>query len=135
MIIELLAVIAILAILVVIAVPNIMKVYSASKKKLFVTDIQTVLKSTESYIITEQLKSTSQNITVDLSNDNSCGATELDKFDVTLNYYIEVNGGHVTAANFSNKEFSLTLSGSDIKIEDAKVNSVVKLETGFSICP
>lgn len=54
--VELLAVIAILVILVLIAIPSVVKLFNESKKKLFISQAQSIFKATETQYLTDLLK-------------------------------------------------------------------------------
>jgi len=76
--IELLAVIAILAILVVLAVPAILRIFNESKDSALVTQAQSIYKSAEEQIVTDQMKGESMPITYCHSVDSNGSTTNGD---------------------------------------------------------
>ncbi len=93
--IELLAVIAILALLVVFAVPNVLKLFTDSKKSAFVTQAQSVYKSAEEQIISRQLSNPTASIKRFYSDSG------IDKLKLTgtedVKYCIKVVGNKITS--------------------------------------
>lgn len=132
--VELLAVIAILAILIVLVVPNIIDMFKKSKQKIFVADAQTTYKSVESYILSEQLKDTYTVINTQFSNAECDDTVAINGFNTSINYYIILSEGKITKFYINNKDFIMTLTGSNIKLSDIKYESVVKYNTEDNIC-
>ncbi len=132
--VELLAVIAILAILVIITVPNVINMFTESKKKIFVADNQTLIKSAQTYIIQENLKNPTSSVNIKLSNKCTLGDStcqELKGFNATFDYCIRITGGKVTESKVRNSEFYVYISNTTTGInpEDSQVSSIVKSDT------
>ena len=134
--IELLAVIAILAILIVIAVPAVLELFQTSKKNAFVTQAQSLFKSAEQAVITEQINGNAIPtqfcyIYVDSSTQETGSAVVDLEGTKKLSYDIRLTNGEITAFAISNGDYSLTIDPtteitvSDIEAVDPARTAVV----------
>lgn len=101
--IELLAVIAILSILVVLSVPNVLELFSGSKKKTFITQAQSIFKAAEQEIITRQLKNPTLTIKRFYS-ENTVDRLELSKSN-KLKYCIKIESGKIKSIAIADGEY------------------------------
>lgn len=132
--VELLAVIAILGILIIIVLPNVLSSLKESKQKLFVTNYQTLFKSVEGYIMTEQLNNPNNTTTKEFTNycfENN----ELDGYATDSKYYISIYEGKIVTLNIINKDYAIIKIGEDIKVEDISTDDLVEYDEGINICP
>lgn len=132
--IELLAVIAILAILAIIVLPNVLSSLKSSKQKIFVTSYQTLYKSIEGYIISEQLSNPFTPVDKTFSDICSDGV-KLDGYETDNNYYVRIEDGKIKSMIINNKNYMIDISNDSIKIEDVKLEDIVEYNEGDSICP
>ena len=121
--VELLAVIAILAILLIIAVPNVLKFYRNSKERLFVTEIQSVLRNANIAYGRAVLN----------SNNKKCIDSSIFKLDLEgkeYEYYVEFNDNEkVINLMVSDGNYLLDIENNDkpINIEDIGISDSDKL--------
>lgn len=123
--IELLAVIAILAILIVIAVPAVLDLFQTSKQKAFVTQAQSLFKSAEQAVITEQINGKSIPtqfcyIYTAATDTYSSASAALDlEGTKKLSYNIKLTNGKVTEFAISNGDYSITIpTTTEINVSD-----------------
>lgn len=121
--VELLAVIAILAILVIIAMPNVMGMFKNAKKSSFVTETQTILKTSNTQYITDAMTGAAEKKYARVSNSAPSGMISLDMSGNTnIDYYIEYNQtGDVVVANFTNHTYTIKCTGAagaGVTVED-----------------
>jgi len=126
--VELLAVIAILAILVIIAMPNVMGMFKNAKKSSFLTETQTILKTSNTQYITDAMTGAAEKEYARVSNAAPSGMTILDMSGNTnIDYYIKYNQtGDVVVANFTNHTYTVECtgtSGAGVTVEDLSENS------------
>lgn len=108
--VELLAVIAILAILVVLVLPNVLEMYRGSRKKAFVSEVQSVYKTMEGDLITKTMRNAGNEYTGTYTNVSGChgyskGNSELAIMNSDIEYYIEIADGKVTTFIAQNDEY------------------------------
>ena len=113
--VELLAVIAILAVIVIIAVPNIVRLFTESKKGTFVTEVQTVYNETVKKYINSSMKG--EKLTTISSKDSS----KLDMTGEDLDYCIILDGqGKVEKLAVGNNSYYIMLNNVE------NINSITK---------
>ena len=130
--IELLAVIAILAILVVLAVPAILRIFNESKDSALVTQAQSIYKSAEEQIITDQMRNQSMPITychsVDAEGSTHNGANTLELSGTqAVSYKIVVNNVTKDGKTQTGITSFVVTDGSKIISLTAETNSVLAI--------